>query len=1544
MIIAVIQNNLMLRNHIYVSGDMDYIIHDTKGNVLGNIVFSGGKIIFHSNKNIDVRSGNGEIVESIEVKEYSVILLINHITKEELQVYVYPEYIPNVAEFDVKKSLITVGKGNSNDLCYSSPYMKEHQYKLSYQDESWYLETIDGYVFVNDKLVKRKRIKHGDIIFSAGLKVFCIGRSIITANLLTGTVLTPSQDAFGPRQQATQQVKEESLTKEGDLEVFDPSTEFLRSPRFRSSNETVDLNLVPPPQFRDDKTRPALLTIGPRMTMMITSFYTMSQTLMNVAAGTADASSALPSIILSSITLVSSLMWPMLTKRYTAREKRKDRIRRTKEYRAYLNSKEKEIQEIIESQKQIMIENNVSLETCQDIIFGRRRNLWEKSINFEDFLSVRLGIGYVQPLINYGFNEEKFESDDSDLVVEVKDLIKKYKFIPDMPFETSLVDNRITAIIGNPGLLKSYFESLLLQLMTFHIYSELKIVIFTNEKNKSDWDFMKFSPYCWDNSHQYRLIASSIDDKKTLSQYIESVIKERIEYIGDKSGDDSTYKSFLPYFLIITDDIETSRNLEGINSVLNMSGNLGFSMIIKHNRIANLPSQVSTFIHVAEEMSGLFKNDLRKENQSQFKADFNKTVNVEECVKELANIYVNIPLSKHELPKSVGFLDMYGVGNVQQLNSLNRWQMNNPINSLSVPVGIDQQGELFNMDLHEKAYGPHGLVAGTTGSGKSEWIITYILSLCVNFSPEEVQFVLIDYKGGGLAGSFDNKETGMHLPHLVGTITNLDKSEIRRSLASLEAESKRRQQMFNEAREKLNDSSMNIYKYQQYYRKGMLDEPLSHLFLISDEFAELKTQEPEFLQQLVSIARIGRSLGIHLILATQKPAGVVDDQMWSNSRFKICLRVQDKADSKDMIKCDDAAYLKQTGAFYLQVGLNEYFALGQSAYAGGLYHPTSIVKKKIETAVELLNDMGEVLNQSDYVVQTATEEFKDVHGEELLNIILYVSELSKNQNFKIRPLWLDPIPEVIYVDNLKKKYGFSREPFVINPIIGEYDNPYQQKQSLLRLNLNEGNVVINGISGAGKEQLLQSMIYSIISCYTPQEVSLYICDFGAETLAMFADAPHVGGVVYQSDIDMIENTFRYANREYLSRRKKYREFGGTYDAYIKYGQGKDPYLVFIINNVDALKEILPEQMDNMVGVLKECTKYGITFVFSSIEQNALRGKLIDFVPQRLVMRQSDDDYTFFLGKPARGIKPKELKGRGVLNINGVAYEFEAATVCQEDKIQQVSKQVCKQLLDYYKFKSEEIPRIPSAITFDKIDKSKLSFNKVCFGFGKNTIEPKYFDLQKNFGTIVLAPKKFSLIEYVKVLYKEFDVISNKDDKRVYLFDPNDMLISERYDNITYVKSDEVANTFNNLLIYVNQEYEKYNALKNKADYKAPRRSLIVFHEASSIFKIIGKAAEQLSGTVDKIRELGLFDFVITDVLSDYKDIGRDKGLAKILMDSNGVCIGNTYDNQMYIDINSRDIRIKDALAENMGYIVENGKAYYSQVLVNTEVEEEEDEI
>ncbi len=167
---------------------------------------------------------------------------------------------------------------------------------------------------------------------------------------------------------------------------------------------------------------------------------------------------------------------------------------------------------------------------------------------------------------------------------------------------------------------------------------------------------------------------------------------------------------------------------------------------------------------------------------------------------------------------------MYDVSRIEQLNPIERWKVNNPINSLSVPVGLSTDGNLFKLDLHEREEGPHGLIAGMTGSGKSEFIITYILSMAINFHPDEVQFVLIDYKGGGLVGAFASQDKKMVLPHLAGTITNLETADINRALSSIESELKRRQKLFNEAREKLGEGTIDIYKYQKYYREGLLDK------------------------------------------------------------------------------------------------------------------------------------------------------------------------------------------------------------------------------------------------------------------------------------------------------------------------------------------------------------------------------------------------------------------------------------------------------------------------------------------------------------------------------------------------------------------------------------------------------------------------------------------------------------------------------------------------------------------------------------------------
>lgn len=1487
-----------------------YPVYYGDNHILLNIEEFEGKWYIKPAENVGVFINNMGVA-SPELQVYQLYTL--SIKSNNIFILATPMYTENPLFVKVVKKEITIGSSSVADISFNNGYISEIECKLTYAQQGyWMLQSVNNNVYVNDFVVNTSKILSGDYIFIFGLKIICVGEYFI----ITGpSNISVNGGAFiQSALPSTDATPTYDLAK--DLPLYDKKSYFLKSPRFISETKDTTVIIDPPPEAEVMNEMPAILTIGPQLTMMSMSLLSVSSVIVGYAEGTVDNFRFFTSCGMVIAMLAGVMVWPLIIKSYNKKRFNKREKKRQSKYKEYLEKKKEKIHNLKLSRREILYEQNPSLKNCVMIIENKKPNLWERNIEDEDFLKVSLGIGSINSGIEINLPEEHFSLEDEDSLKEImKSVVDESKYIEDCPYTFSLTENNSTAIVGEKMLCDKLLDNIFLQIMVFHAYSDLKIIVYTSSENVARWEYLKVLSHCWNNQHTTRYFATNMEEFNEIISDIDGIFEARkskdedakIEDDGSSNdGKEAPYKDYKPYFLIFTDNIDAIRNVSLIKKILNYKKNLGFSLLIENDRLSTLPDQTSTFVNVNKEMSGLFTSKLTLDDKNEFKVDFENYVDMYYCSQLLANVPILLEKGKYELPKSLSFLQMFNVGRVEQLNSLERWKTNNPVNSLSVPIGVDQNGEPFKMDIHEKVYGPHGLVAGTTGSGKSEWIVTFILSLAVNYNPDEVQFVLIDYKGGGLAMSFENKELGIKLPHLAGTITNLDKSAINRSIASIESELKRRQSIFNDARESLKEGQMDIYKYQQYYRKGLVDKPLSHLLIICDEFAELKQQQPEFMEQLISTSRIGRSLGVHLILATQKPSGVVNDQIWSNSRFKVCLRVQDKVDSNEILKKPDAAYLKQVGAFYLEVGNDEYYNLGQSAWAGAKYYPSDVVVHSVDQSVQHINNIGKVVNYFDIENENKNQNSE---GEELLNIVKYIDKLSRQEEFVKQQLWLPNIPEVIYLKEVKERYKFTPQKKNFRTVIGEYDEPRRQEQNIFDINLADGNIAIVGQPGAGKEMLLSTMIFSSITEHTPQEINFYILDFGAETLRKFSRFPHVGEVVFQDDMERVGGVIQLVFDELNKRKELFQDYNGSLEYYNNHSGDTKPLICFVINAFDVFAEVLSRIVESLNSLFRDAPRYGIIFILSASAQNTFKPRILQYFNKFILMNLQDESQYRNLSNCRKGLIPSSLYGRGICKIGNDddSYcEFQTARITEPDKELSYINEVAGVLTDYYKVKAQQIVTIPDNITSDDLSKYVTSLSDLPIG---------YNFYEKDIATLNLTKSKF------------YSIIT-KDLKANMKFIYGLANILTKFPNIV-VRVIDVARMFDKPILDIKLFNEDlrvvFAALSNDVKTRKETQPLAIniIIGAASIKGAVDKigydfATEMFNGAMNSRQNI----FVLVDDYKKFKLLKLQPWYNSIDT-TNGIWLGQGLDSQSVLVSNELSEEDKKYNYEGMAYLIKD---------------------
>ncbi len=1508
-------NNLILPNNVYGNYWVTTFDDNNVEQNLINIEASNGNWKLNSNQDVVILEQNVE-KESVILQNYGFYLLEIKATKQRVLLHCCPVYDQTYRYYYIVNNTdITIGNDNKCVINYKHPLANKHHATLIFKNNTFTIcdnKSKIG-VFVNDfKIDGQKQIESGDIIFIAGLKIIVLIENdkalLVINNPCNITILKPM--IFQERIASDLQVNN-TFTSEEDFEMtlYTDDDYFHKKPRFKSNIETLNLNIDPPPTKQDQEEMPMFLTVGPMITMGMTSIVTGMTTLNNVATGNITWDAALPSLIICGAMLASMLLWPLLTKLYQKIKKASRERLRQKKYSKYIDEKRKVIAETIKKQKQIMFENYFPLEECRNIILEQKMNLWERKITEDDFLNVSIGTGTLPMSIKINYPEEHFSIDFDKMKDILNKLVNEPKELSDVPIPYSFYDKKITAVIGEYTISKRLMDNVILQLIAFHSYDNLKIIILTSEEHEDDWDYLKVSPHCFDDTRQFRYFGSNNDEIKEICYNLERI------YLDRNSEENQTNNNkYNPHYLIITDCYKAIRNFDFIKHILENEKNAGFSLVIMNNKVSNLPNGCESFINVTNNVCEVFENILNS-NIQKFKLDFTSQYDLYKCCHIEANIPIEFANNvEGKLPDSIGFLEMYDVGKVEQLNSLNRWQKNNPILTLQAPIGVGKSGEKLSLDLHEKFHGPHGLIAGMTGSGKSEFIITYILSMAINYHPYEVQFILIDYKGGGLTGAFIDSETGRKLPHIVGTITNLDASEINRSLASIESELKRRQKIFNEARQLSNESTIDIYKYQALYRRGVVKEPVSHLFIISDEFAELKSQQPDFMQQLISTARIGRSLGVHLILATQKPAGVVDNQIWSNTRFRVCLRVQEKSDSSDVIKCPDAAFLKQTGRFYLQVGYNEIFVLGQAAWAGKKYIKSEKIKKNVDTSLQFVNNIGFIIKN----IETEKKEIVQANGEELSNIVDYLIQIGIDQNIQTRQLWLERIPAYINTDMLMRKYNYQKPEFGICPIIGEYDLPSSQEQKLLTLSFKDGNSLVYGIAGSGKENFITTLLYSSMTLYTPEEVNYYIIDFGSESLKMFESSPLVGDMIYISDTEKMENLYKTLLSTIETRKDLFANYNGDFEYYCKNSGQKVPSIIVIINNYEAYQETYENYEDTLQQLTREGLRYGIYFLLTIINPNGIRYKLKSNFIQNFVLQQNNEtDYSSILGN-TRKIYPSKIFGRGLIKLDDT-YEFQTSLVSQKDNITNFIREKCQYYSSLYQFKAKSIPTLPRIVTYNDV-KEKLDKNKLTVGISKEDLSIVHFSIYKNFMNLISALDITTIDNFLNNMIKQLEYFNNN----LIVINCEDINIKINNSNTKYY-TDNFDQIFNNLNNYLQDKINTFKQQNNKNIFKDLPKITCIIIGIDTLKNKLSDSNLKIENIFDNVKELNLINYIIVDSVDKLKKTEYETWYKNYINNKQGIWIGNGISEQYSIKINNVTKELRQEIPDNFCYVVKRGK-------------------
>lgn len=1178
-----------------------------------------------------------------------------------------------------KKSEVNAGSAFQNEIFYECfSFILPRHIRIYREDENWILESCgekrdkkeQGGLYVNGRAVKKCILNRGDFIELWGLTLLYLTEILICTDFY-GTLRTAEGKDELPL--TAQENAAEILAGESGIKEMSAEEKPLHQGEFQ---------LAMPETERIQSATPLVLSLGPAVTMAVPMLLMAS--FGGAILGQTGAEYYKLSLIMTISTAVFSVMWGIINHVYKKKVSQKEIIRRKEVYREYLAKTEQYLSLCLKENQSALLHKYPS---CQSYFAGEGKIFWNRNTGQKDYMFVRLGLGEIpfQIVIKSGNVNREFNSDS--LVQEAFGLTDKYRMLPDVPIGFDLRKVRLAGFAGS--LIYPVFLQALVQMAACYSFREMKIAFFYDEKKPEERriaDCIKWLPHVWKSGRKLRLLAGN---EKEAGEILP-------ELIGELQKESQWKKGHIQDFYVLAAANQELVKGEGLLELLaENSGNRVCTLFLHKDR-EEIPGDCQYLVIkdkekeeiICYEKEGISKRKIMLENCS--------PEQTENYMRKLADLRMQSRGQGEERREKVSFLDLYSCNEIEELNCYGRWKKNRTADRIRVPVGMGCGDRIVYLDVHEKFHGPHGLVAGTTGSGKSELLQTYLLSLAVSFSPEDINFFIIDYKGGGMGNVLCS------LPHCAGVISNLSGRQIKRALASIKSENRRRQEL-------LSLSGVNhVEDYTRLYKEGKVPEAVPHLILVVDEFAELKKEEPEFMQEIISVAQVGRSLGVHLILSTQKPAGTVDDKIWSNTRFRLCLRVADKQDSMDMLHRPEAAYLTGAGQCYIQVGNNEMYELFQAGYSGEEYDGA----KQPGDAVYMVAGTGkrsavnrEKLEKSPTQLQAVTD---------------YICRTAKHTGSgRAKKLWMPELPEKLFLEEAGiRESGNTKGDIVV--CTGICDDPEKQEQYPLFYNPEaDGHLSLCGAPATGKSTFLQTILWQLCTKYTPEQVQFLLLSSDNAGVNCYENMPHcLGNMKKKEDAEC----FFYHAERLLEKRKK--AFGGiNFLQYRKHAGENYAFIFFIVDNYGSFRQMTEDKYQPLLERLAgEGINYGIYLMITALNVGTgeIPGKLFEKIKTTFSMEMSDRfQYGDVLRRYQLSLWPKEnVKGRGLCRIEERILEFQVPLAAGEEddylRIRRV-EELCGSLTQTIAGAKalKRFPRIPEKPLWHSM------FNSFC-GLGKNT--------------------------------------------------------------------------------------------------------------------------------------------------------------------------------------------------------------------------------